>query len=464
MEHIDNDMDDLFQKAGELYPLKTTGSDWDAVAGKLQDESFGDTNTLSGLTARGNRNKRRWLLLLLLVPLGLGIAYTSGLLNQKNNTSLVVKPSALGNQPTSEVKIPDAAYNNNDKSEKTAINKETGESNKKLTPAKSSSASENISKPGSSTTNGRTQIYAGRINKMTAENTGNGQSKMIPKSNAAKNSLNSKNGMKGLVSTEAAGINKPAEKLSNPGNQDQKTQTLAVPPPTPVQNETAADKKNSNPEENVKSGSADSSSKLKTTDTKTKANKGFYIGFVVGPDISSVDFQSIKQPGFSLGVTAGYRFSKKISLETGFLFDRKYYYSDGTHYKNQQPGYTIVNVNGNCNMLEIPLLLRYDFASGSNHGFFAKAGFSSYLMTKQNYSANSEYNGMPPQQFDWTNSKDKGYFLSVAQLSGGYEFSISGKTKIQIEPYIKIPLQGIGQGSMPISSAGIYFGITHSFR
>ena len=38
MEHLENDMDDLFQKAGELYPLKTTGSDWDAVVGKLQKE------------------------------------------------------------------------------------------------------------------------------------------------------------------------------------------------------------------------------------------------------------------------------------------------------------------------------------------------------------------------------------------------------------------------------------------
>ena len=42
MEHLENDMDHLFQKAGELYPLKTSGSDWDAVAGKLNEEGFGD--------------------------------------------------------------------------------------------------------------------------------------------------------------------------------------------------------------------------------------------------------------------------------------------------------------------------------------------------------------------------------------------------------------------------------------
>jgi len=49
MEHLENDMDDLFQKAGELYPLKTTGSDWDAVAGKLQNETPGESTTCPDL-------------------------------------------------------------------------------------------------------------------------------------------------------------------------------------------------------------------------------------------------------------------------------------------------------------------------------------------------------------------------------------------------------------------------------
>ena len=58
MEHLENDMDDLFQKAGELYPLKTTGSDWDAVAGKLQNEIPGEVHDLTGPTAVRPRNKK----------------------------------------------------------------------------------------------------------------------------------------------------------------------------------------------------------------------------------------------------------------------------------------------------------------------------------------------------------------------------------------------------------------------
>jgi hypothetical protein len=40
MESLSNDMDDLFRKAGDLYPLKTTGSDWDGVLGKLREEGI----------------------------------------------------------------------------------------------------------------------------------------------------------------------------------------------------------------------------------------------------------------------------------------------------------------------------------------------------------------------------------------------------------------------------------------
>src|SRR5450755_3577794 len=89
MEHLDNDMDDLFQKAGELYPLKVSESDWEGVAGKLQEESFGDLNALPGSNAIGIRNKRSRRLLLILIPLLLaGLVYTSGLIKQKPKPSL----------------------------------------------------------------------------------------------------------------------------------------------------------------------------------------------------------------------------------------------------------------------------------------------------------------------------------------------------------------------------------------
>ena len=53
-------------------------------------------------------------------------------------------------------------------------------------------------------------------------------------------------------------------------------------------------------------------------------------------DLSSVKFQSVKQAGFSLGFLAGYRLSKKFSIETGLLWDKKYYYSVGEYFDTEK--------------------------------------------------------------------------------------------------------------------------------
>lgn len=64
MQYIDNDMDELFNKAGRDYPLKTDNGDWDAIAGRLQQPAA----TATPLTPKNNR-KYYWLLLFLLLPI-----------------------------------------------------------------------------------------------------------------------------------------------------------------------------------------------------------------------------------------------------------------------------------------------------------------------------------------------------------------------------------------------------------
>jgi hypothetical protein len=164
---------------------------------------------------------------------------------------------------------------------------------------------------------------------------------------------------------------------------------------------------------------------------------------------------------------AGYRFNKHFAVEMGLLWDKKFYYTEGKYFSKDQlyvpPSASILNVNGNCSMFEIPISLRYDFAHSARNGFFITGGMSSYLMKQQNYTALVSNSSMQwPASFSSDNSSN--YFFSIVQLSGGYEFAINGNNKIRIEPYVKIPLQGIGIGSLPISSTGIYLGITHSFR
>jgi hypothetical protein len=435
MEHLENDMDDLFQKAGNLYPLKTTASDWDSVAGKLNGEGFSDQNIVPGTNTSTARNRRRWLLLLLLIPVGLGsIIYFSQSKKQSNPSAFIhVKSNDSPKTESSSIK-PDIQT---EKTKTDLINK---------------------------TENDRPYTQKESINSVTQKHT---EASLSSENQENKNGIRSNVEVAPIAAGESL-ENSPSESETSENNQNSLAQILAIKPlslSVPETSEIIAVEGNILP--SAASGPVKIASPSATSKTnKTLSNKGFYVGFIAGPDLSAVKFQSVKQAGFSLGILAGYRLSKKFSIETGLLWDKKYYYSVGEYFDkshtNIPPNTNISSVTGNCNMFEIPINLRYDFATKNDHGFFAKAGLSSYLMKRENYSIIAQQ--WPAYPYDSTYKNSINNIFSILQLSGGYEHSIGAKTNIWIEPYLKIPLQGIGIGNMPISSAGFYIGISYSFR
>jgi hypothetical protein len=458
MEHVNNDMDELFRKAGELYPLKTSESDWDSVLGKLQDEITGESGSFSDMQKKENQKKRRWLLLIFLVPLGLfSVVYFSNsgnktktgplsdaIKSQQIHDNLQKKNSRKDEPSTAQASNGEKAIQS-DKAEiktdriKTSGNKEVGVSGKPI--------------PGSLHTTGASMASKNKNRKSA----GAGDVVLPAGIAATTNSGNSSGSNTVSKSTD--------QKISN----DPTKKTLSL----------TAVSSNTNPSvygisfSSLNSTGVILNTKTASTPSKPKtenkiSSKGIYAAVIGGPDLSTVAYQSTTQAGYSLGVLLGYQFNNRIAVETGLLWDKKYYYSNGQHFDKNAAHFpssvNILNLNGNCNMFEIPLNFRYNFATRINHGFFAEAGFSSYLMKKEYYEYSVSYNGNPPYPHDSTYNKPYNYIFSVFQISAGYEQMIGRNTSIRIEPYLKIPLQGIGIGNMPISSAGLYIGISHSFR
>ena len=441
MEHLENDMDHLFQKAGELYPLKTSGSDWDAVTGKLNEEGFGDPAAVPGINTRASRNKRSWLLLLLLIPIGLGsIVYFSSSKKQSIVSSGI-------NTKKDELRKSDAPLSRTDiQTEKIKTDPEQNTDANKTTLQNESSNS-----VSQKLTNNTSSFKSSSKIIMESENRNGKKSKNADIPSVPIESLYSSSSVSG----------------NSENNQNSLAQLLAIKPlslSVSGINETIAVEGKTFP--SPPSGAMNIVPPATKPNTK-KTNKGFYVGFIGGPDFSTVKLQSVEQVGYSLGVLAGYRFNKHFAIETGLLWDKKFYYTEGKYFSKDQlyvpPSAYILNVNGNCNMFEIPISLRYDFAHSTRNGFFITGGMSSYLMKQQNYTALVS-NSSTQWPASFSSDQSSNYFFSIIQLSGGYEFAINGNNKIRIEPYVKIPLQGIGIGSLPISSAGIYLGITHSFR
>jgi hypothetical protein len=111
-------------------------------------------------------------------------------------------------------------------------------------------------------------------------------------------------------------------------------------------------------------------------------------------------------------------------------------------------------------MWEVPLNVRYDFNPDNKNRWFVSAGLSSYFIKDESYDCMYYYPSTGQSYLHtWPYNKGSNHLLSNLQLSGGYIHKI-GNVNLRIEPYFKIPIKGVGIGSMPLQSTGIHVGIT----
>jgi len=205
--------------------------------------------------------------------------------------------------------------------------------------------------------------------------------------------------------------------------------------------------------------------KEKTTPAIKKSKKtssgfanNFGVSISAGPDISGVHANKIGRLTAIFGAGLNYSVSKSFSIRSGFYISKKIYSVDGNDYDLQggNTGYaSLQNVEANCTVYEIPLKIDYNFKKLKNHNWFVSTGLSSYLMKKENYDY---YYKTPAGQLynkDYTiNNKNK-HFFSVLSLSAGYQYYLNNQFSIAAEPYINLPLKGVGEGKVKLNSGGI---------
>src|SRR5687768_3129292 len=93
MQFVNDDMDDIFRRAAEEYPLQTDNPDWDKLVSKMRADG-GDKNN------PGKKdNRRRYLLLLALIPVLL-ICTTYIKNNYSKDIGTPVTKKASGEQTT----------------------------------------------------------------------------------------------------------------------------------------------------------------------------------------------------------------------------------------------------------------------------------------------------------------------------------------------------------------------------
>lgn len=198
-----------------------------------------------------------------------------------------------------------------------------------------------------------------------------------------------------------------------------------------------------------------------------KPDKRFYAGLIGSLDATSIRLQKVDNASYDLGVLLGYKFYKKWSLEAGLSLGKKFYYTKGAYFNTSKirafmpPNSEIAAVDGNCVMWEIPLSLRYELKSSVKHTLSVSAGVSSYLMNREsyNYYYYSPSSGQNWEFYKSYPSRSK-QALSVVQFSAGYTVNLPKVGAVRLEPYVKLPVKGMGVGSIRLQSTGVHISIT----
>jgi len=233
--------------------------------------------------------------------------------------------------------------------------------------------------------------------------------------------------------------------------------------PVPSLTNTAVDEKKDD-QKNTVIANTDEQRKKETSSkkatAKNKKNNSFFFSLSAGPDMSFVSSGKAGTTKLLAGGGLGYTFNNRFTVRTGFYTARKIYTAEPGAYNPPANFWTyypyLEKVDADCKVYEIPLSLSYNFGNKPKQNWFASAGVSSLLMKKETYNYFYKYTpSAPTVTRKWTIENQNKHYFSVLTLSAGYQRRIGKQVFITAEPYLKLPLSGVGYGKVKLNSGGV---------
>lgn len=190
---------------------------------------------------------------------------------------------------------------------------------------------------------------------------------------------------------------------------------------------------------------------------RTKRVMPVSLSISAGPEFNSASSLIGGNPGFSAGLAFGVGVTKNLSLQTGVHYSIKDYHTNNYAYKfsNEKVQGLISGVDATCAVLEIPLLASYRISENYKRSIDLNAGISSYFMLREDYRFKYiPQSGIEDRFVERRNENQ--HYLSVVDLSATYFVKLKKKQlHLGFEPFVKIPLSGVGEGKVNLKSSGI---------
>lgn len=400
MPKPDNYMDDLFRQAGENYPLHIGKGNWDALAPMLSSVS---TKT-SFTTAKNWKKSTRLLFVTALITafLFFDVLFTS--------TKKYVKPAVEANYQISNAKLYGDAVITQPEQLKTR-SKETSIIIKQIKPA----------------------------NRSYKSNTGN---VTLSVSNKQVHEVD-------FASKEEVSVQPQSDNVVNSNNPiSEKMSDQSIIPGSGID-------------------SLNTSAILFESEPPVVKNKHHnvppvYLQLVAGFAYSEVKNQAFTRPGVEAGIRLGFNLTANWAIETGLMYTQKFYYSSGKYFnmKNTDPAMQqmeLLSIKGVSNVLQLPLKAMYRYPVNKKEAIFTSVGVSSYFFTKEKNNYQVFLNGAT-QNITVIYKEPRRYVAAVLDISAGYQYKMKNRKLLRIEPFMQIPIKGIGIGRMPVTSAGLHVG------
>lgn len=190
--------------------------------------------------------------------------------------------------------------------------------------------------------------------------------------------------------------------------------------------------------------------------------------FVVAaaPDFSSLTLDKFRNAGSIFGLVAHYQVFRRWSIATGIMYSSKNYVGTGRDYRPPQGywraetnGVIPLEITGACKVLENPVLVQYRLVNVGKNRLTITAGMSSYYLLSESYSF--QFSAPNPGATEvWNSPQTSLYWFGITNVSLAYERVINARISVGIEPYLKIPVTGMGWSSF--YSTGTYLSLRYS--
>ncbi|WP_333820140.1 porin family protein [Ohtaekwangia sp.] len=212
---------------------------------------------------------------------------------------------------------------------------------------------------------------------------------------------------------------------------------------------------------------ADSTASVTKEEHKEKAKrKGiWFTKLVLSPDFSAIGYTKPGKPGINVGLLGEYSPSKHWGFSIGAIWSKKLYgISDpGITYTNQGNTWYAEYLDGDCRVLDIPINITYYLVPASRLNVFVTVGTSSYVMLKESYVYTMSNNNDAYLYSENYKNKNRNWF-SMLNLSIGLQYKINERFYFQVEPFLKAPISGVGQGKVNLVSAGSFFTLKYQLN